>query len=305
MKKILTIILVCLCNHVFPQVVLQSSDSKEMKKFLASKTLFVLTGNKDFDDHLKSAVTKYWKITPHDFIPDNDFDSKVSDDSFSLMAMIEFVTKVSDVNQDFTPTGSKVRTQYDRSVYGLIAGGRKKINNYTEKDQIGYINFDNLVYERDKMSSAYRLDFIIKGLNDGIELVIKNNISGGSDKVAQSVFDKYGDQASVLKQKTLLIDKYYTTDRGPHMGVMVDVKELQKHGIKYEIKTREEILEILKNGDSKYCFYFGIMSIGFGFTSYIYDVETKSTIFANLDMKDFFFSKKAMEKLFSAMDGKK
>src|ERR1043166_1368124 len=224
MKKLLLLFLLISYNNLFSQVILESFDSKRMKAFLDSKTLFVLTGDKTFDDQLKLAVPKYWKVTPYDFISKDDVEKKQMDESFSFFLFNEFK--------------STVETRYDRIngglsknyevIYTLMAGGKKLDRYNTQGQQLAYITVD---LGGNMYDMSYRIEYAIKGVNDGLQTVTSKNIKGSDEKVEDAVFDNFSLQANVLKQKTLLIDKSYAFDMGKHFGKMVDVDEMKKHNI--------------------------------------------------------------------------
>src|ERR1700741_1271779 len=139
MKKLsLFIIALAIGQTVFSQVILQSFDSKRMKSFLDAKTLFVLTGDKIFDENLKAAVSKYWKVTSHDFIPESDVESRQTDDALSFFLFNEFKSTY-ESGQDRMMGGLSKRKEV---IYTIMNGGKKLDRYNLQGQQIGFITAD-------------------------------------------------------------------------------------------------------------------------------------------------------------------
>jgi hypothetical protein len=68
------------------------ANALEIKTFLKSKTLVVLDedqGAANFNEALKACVTKFWTITPYEFINTQQFDTKKSSKAFSFIMLSE------------------------------------------------------------------------------------------------------------------------------------------------------------------------------------------------------------------------
>jgi hypothetical protein len=326
MKKALSLILIFYVQLTMAQVMIQKSDSKKMKAFLNSKTLFVLTGDKDFDEKLKNSVSKYWKVTPFDFIAANERKQYEKDEKYSFLTMNEFKGTSQDFyRQEFLHRSAAESFETNsQNIYTLIGGGSSLDKYNIESWQIGYGTMD---LSSKLLDIKYRIEYLIKGLNDGVEILKNNAIKGNEDKVAETVFDKFSSNAKVLKSKVLLVDSEYTVDNtkvkgyksnllsGKIPGKMVDLDDLKKNGINYEVMPHNRVMELVSGDNSNYCYLCptnrscfktgsnsGVRSMNMngmmmGGPWFIFDLETKNIVFAYLNEHAPVFDKKAVEKL--------
>ena len=73
MKYLIIIYVHLLCISSFAQLSSISYNNEIINEFYKSKTIAVLTGNKNFDSALIKYMKEIWTITPYEFIKEKDF----------------------------------------------------------------------------------------------------------------------------------------------------------------------------------------------------------------------------------------
>ena len=187
MKRI--ILLLCICFLTLKsksQIVAQ--DHEGLATFLNSTLYVPITGYKEFDEALQSAFKKYWKITPYKMANEAEY-SALEKENKKRKGKQSFLFELSYSSFSIT------RTSYVSTFYQGTEG-------YDFYDKTKKFNH-----------AKYRIDYVVKLMNDAITLV-KNNKLGpapGNSTLSSPLRDElcklFSENAKVIKDKTLILNR--------------------------------------------------------------------------------------------------
>ncbi|MFY9310029.1 MAG: hypothetical protein WAQ28_13365 [Bacteroidia bacterium] len=232
MKRI--ILLLCICFLTLKsksQIVAQ--DHEGLATFLNSTLYVPITGYKEFDEALQSAFKKYWKITPYKMANEAEY-SALEKENKKRKGKQSFLFELSYSSFSIT------RTSYVSTFYQGTEG-------YDFYDKTKKFNH-----------AKYRIDYVVKLMNDAITLV-KNNKLGpapGNSTLSSPLRDElcklFSENAKVIKDKTLILNrdmKFLRTE-------IYDEKIFAKYyPYSYKFVSEDEFNDILKGEQKEYvCF---------------------------------------------------
>ncbi|MDQ3047544.1 MAG: hypothetical protein M3R27_08365 [Bacteroidota bacterium] len=267
MKKIFTLLLILQFSlSLFSQGVDYKYDSKHILEIKKSTIYIIPTGDKNFDDSLNYYVAKCWKVSPYKVITREEADLLLKEESNYFLAAVPAL------GNDGFGTKSTVKapiSDYAKSVY--IFHGSKK-------SKFKSIEYQNALYCRlpfyGKDNYTAGLGYVVKNLNDNVELIIEllssNKISGvnsPSKEWIPTIRTEFSKRANPLKEKTLLIDS-----KAKEIHLKENVMKAYKYS--YKIVTTSEMLSLLNSQLDKYCFLAADAEMD------IYDAESNNLIFS-------------------------
>ncbi|OFY87371.1 MAG: hypothetical protein A3F72_03995 [Bacteroidetes bacterium RIFCSPLOWO2_12_FULL_35_15] len=239
--KATLIILITIYGNLFSQTVNYGYDSKEIQNLQKGPLYIIPTGNKAFDDSLKTAIDKYWKISTSKTLASSEVQNALQDENNCFIAPLDGL-RMDCFRKPTSPLNSKVIT----ALY--IFHGGKGCKKTTIDVQLPITSSSFNFYGNQHVENC--LGFLITDLNALIDLVITKQVKG--PKKASGALDPilikgYPKDPSVLKNKTLLIDelanKYILPD-----------KALKAYKYQYLVTNLSEIISLLKANPEKYCF---------------------------------------------------
>lgn len=244
----------------------------ELENFKSSKTLVVLTGNKEFDENLKLGMNTYWKLTDYDFIEESEVKSKLSNKKYSFIMPLE--NQITD----------NVSTQ-SYPILALLLGGRTDGYNMIAHNEI-----DNFGKEKSVIDASYRAKHLIKILHDYMLLKLDGKVRSYCASMRSGLQNIYNEKNHLIKQKTLLIDEAQTK--------LNETDAKKYYSGKVKITSKKEIEKIINKGDKDYCYLLPV------FTRhkfiYVVDVETGSIIYDYYSAYGVTLKKSDIKKVFKA-----
>lgn len=300
MKKIY--ILLCLITFSF-----SASKSQEMlcseeglSKFLISTVYVPITGNKVFDEALQKGFSKYWKITPYKFLEHAEF-SKLEKENeqehnkrtrtqpksflFTWGGNTFVITDICGANTFAYGDENMLESKW-------LKDGTAEFSKVRPAD--GYKTIENV---------AYRLEYIVKAMNDMITFTKDNKL--GNDPVNHRIsFQEGGNylsttkgkmhfsdmhhklsllfnsNAKIIKEKTLVLnrDMKYANKK-----VYKDEEAFAKYyPYKYKFVSDAEFKAILKGEQAEYVCFIPSYWQGHMYMQafeFVYEPATKSTIY--------------------------
>ncbi len=295
MKKLIFLLLSAVSLSASAQVVTRSYDSDEFTQLISSRTSVVLVGNAAYDTAIRDAVTKYWKATPVDFIDLKDISKSITDKSKSFL--LPFIISVT-----YTHPGASARDYSKlKSWLGVINGGKKKLDSYSDGDAVCLAGFNYYGDEQEYTSSAYRLEYMVKGINDGIQITKEKQISGGMMKMPFNVMKELNKNAvNLLGKKTLVINKDTKSSISKKPLVNEEVFSDAKYPYKYKYVGDAEFKDILKGNDPNYLCL--VPAIEVNKHVMVYEPATRNTVYYGWAMQGLKITKGDIEDM---MEGKK
>ena len=118
----------------------------------------------------------------------------------------------------------------------------------------------------DGTNAPIMTDYMVKAINEGVDLTIKNDFKGKAGKAA--VFTEVNKKTSILKTKKLLL-----------IEGMFDEKALSKYKLPYTVKTFAEVAKMIKDGNKEYCLA-TVRRAEDNKNFFVYDLDTKELIYA-------------------------
>ena len=190
--------LLSLCFNIKSQIITSGTDSENFDKTMKSKTVVVLLGDTAYDNSMKRAMNQYWKITKFDFVNIKDIDTQISDETKSfLLPLMITVTWKHEINSKYSDY-SKLKCWLT-----VINGGKKSIMKYSDNDPIAISPFNYWGNENDYKKCAYRLDYMIKGMNDAFETCKQNKHTGSYTKMVKNSINEINKGTNnIISKKT-------------------------------------------------------------------------------------------------------
>ena len=267
-------------NKSLAQFVGCDYESDNFRSFLYTKLLVVLDGSPKYNEALKQAVQEYWKSTPFQFIEASQVDYWIENERYSFLMPL---------------TIEEIRNN-DIAVYikrfnylAVFVGGKGALKKYSKNDLIAYAPFDFDHLEKDKDESVYRLGLMVKSMQDAINIVQREKMTGNFEKLQTSLIEHYNKRASTLAKKTLLVnhDYFYPKFTKYDFG--------RSFPYKYEITDGKTISQFIQNKDQKYLF----MAKAYTNEKYlfIYNLFSGEVIFADFKVVGEVLSKKSIKSM--------
>ncbi|MGZ4060220.1 MAG: hypothetical protein ACXVPU_14390 [Bacteroidia bacterium] len=257
-------------NTVKAQYVNYGSPSKEIQNIAKGDIYVVLTGNKLFDNAFKSAVEKNWKLSKSvKTVKSGSIEDDLKNENNYFIAIVDFHYGTGNTmdlldSKAVTPQADIAKMQ-DKNLV-VFTGKYSKVMKLNSKTVVATVPF----IINNSEDYVPEIEYMVKAVNDGIDLVMKNNLQG--KETEQGVYAASRKNVSVLKNKTLVLPNGSFTGSG----------DLKRYKYKNEYKSSAEINKLLTDGDKNYCVLcYCINNVGNCKSIYVYDLETKSIIYAS------------------------
>lgn len=289
MKNIFILLSVfCLTIHSNAQIINRGTDTKEFQQMMNSKLTFVLTGKAAYDKKLSNAIHQYWKVTPIDSVSVKDLNKVIQDESRSFLLPILF-----GLTFDFKPGTSGHQYSSTKSWLSIINGGQKELSKYSDNDAICIAAISLYGNEANFEDCEYRLDYIVKGLNDAIELALKKKMTGGAASMPFKMIAEINKNKNILNEKTLVINKDL---KNVYRKDIAEEKDFTKnYTSKYKFVSDKEFKEILSSNSEEYVCLMPVLEVNKHIL--IYEPSTKKTIFYGHGMSGLSVNKKDIKEM--------
>lgn len=289
MKKILVFCLLFLVKAAISQIVTVPYDSKSFEKVMGSKTMVVLIGDTAYDKPLKRAVEKYWNVTSYQFIEMKNIDTYIADETKTFL--LPFVITVNYLNTGTGFSDSKLKAWLT-----LLLGGGKKLSNYTDGDALAVSAFNYYGDEQDFRNCAYRLDYMVKGMNDALKQTKEKSLSGNRVKVQFAGMEATNEKSvEALTNKTLVVNKdvicWYTKKN----VIDEDLFTKAKYPFKVRMVSQKEYKEILKSNDPNVLCL--CVAIEVNKHILVYEPATRKTLYYGWQMQGLDLGKKDVKSM--------
>jgi hypothetical protein len=182
--------------------------------FLNTKVNIVLQADKKFNEAVKSAFNDYWKITPFEFIPQNQFMTllPVQENSFFYME------------------------SHDH--FAIIPGG---------KDNLGeYMLNDFIVYGDNRKTEFYSLGHIVKFMNDYVRAVKESKLNPSNQhQIHSATATLFNKNSPMIVDKVLLIQE-------ADAAKISDISKV--YNFNYKVVSSKEIEDAVKEKSAEFCY---------------------------------------------------
>lgn len=200
-----------------------NKKADEIKSILKKSTVAVLTGNKEYDSAIMSAMQKYWKITPYEFKSFGKKDKYPKDKNYLALVSI-----------------SNQRDQYYHFL-SFFPGDY----GWNYESMLAYCPLDYYGIEEPMELSYHRLPILLFNIQNAVEVILNNKISGNTASIVNSMKQLYLQNSGLIKNKTLLVcnerKKILTPDQ---------FKKVYPY--KYEYCSMSKIKEAMNSRDTQY-----------------------------------------------------
>ncbi|MFQ3578615.1 MAG: hypothetical protein SNJ71_00560 [Bacteroidales bacterium] len=192
-----------------------------IKQFYKTKTYVVMDDNplSDYNAKVEEAVKKYWTITPFEFISQETFHQKRTDENNSFLILSEVVFYK-----------DPLQARYD--FFSLLLGGKYQIVNAMPvlgAVPIGYT-------EAPQESSMYKLGAVLKFLQAHVKLITEKPELIKND----NPFKYYNDNPRNISDKTLYLIR---SEMEPSFNTEAKIKTVYPY--KFKFVTREQLESII------------------------------------------------------------
>jgi hypothetical protein len=261
--KIGLFLILFIVSNLNAQYTSVGADSKVFNAFEACSGIqVVLSGDKNFDEGIKSSLKSNWNLKPVEFIDNTTFENTINDETKAFMLLV------------------KISDEKGQQVYhflAIIMGGKKKIRKYSYDDMVAYCPLNGFGGESPLTNCAFRLPILIYQLQSVINLNKKNDFGSNSFTIGKNLNKFYSQNAKKIKSKTLLIN----TDAA---NFKFTADEIKKEGYKYPVEycNNEKIAEVIKNKDPKYA----ILQPAITLNKFImvFDAATYECLYSKIDV---------------------
>ncbi len=211
----------------FGQDYIPSRD--DINAFFNTKTLVVLQDNPllEYNYVIKDVMKQEWKITEYDFISMKEFEELRKDPKYSFLYMTQ-------VMFDNDKTDAKYRFIH------LSLGG-----DYFRTNQMPDIASVPLAYYNvEEDNYIYKLALLVRFIQNHAKLVKEQ-----PEIVSENVFKHYNDNMKDIKTKTLYV---LEEELSKEVNSAARIKKVYPY--KFQIVTKEDITEAIKNKDENVVF---------------------------------------------------
>lgn len=291
MKNFFALLLFILVKLLPAQMVSVPYDDKKFGQVLNSKTLVVLVGDTAYDNPLKKAVEKYWNVTKYQFIEMKEIDNYIADENKTFL--LPFVITVK-----YTHSAGSSFSDYSKlkSWLTVLLGGKKKLSEYTDSDVLAVAAFNYYGNEQDYVKCAYRLNYMVKGINDAIIQTKERKIEGGSIKVLFNGMDVTNEKSvNALSNKTLIVNKDIECWYNGKKVIEENVFEKAKYPFKYKLVSEKEYKDYLNSNDPNILCL--CVAIEVNKHVLVYEPSTKKTVYYGWAMQGLDLGKKDIKSL--------
>ena len=238
-------------------------SKKQTNQFFAGTTYVELTGFPDFDAIYKAAIQQYWTATPFKFTTPDVLETMAGNENISMLRIVE-------------SHGSRAKIITEYTYLAIFLGGKGKMARYSTDDIIAKNSFWASGVEQQVEETGYRLDFLIKELNDDI-LRKKEEYAGKKPAPKE--------KPTLLKTKILLVPKEPLSSE---VSMPLSNKKLaafnpdawEGYQFNYKILPLADIKRLLTDtsaAKSSYCLF--IPQVGLYRSFKIYDLDTKAMLY--------------------------
>jgi hypothetical protein len=268
-KIFVLLILVCVNINVLAQLSAVDYKSNQFAQFKASKTYFVKTGNEKFDTDVTTALKDLWKITSFGAIDNNDFETRIADESasFLLPIIITYETQSS-----LNSTRSYTESYH---FFALINGGKKKLSKYTYADMIAYCPLNHYIDEPKMTDCNFRVINMLESMIAAINIVQEKDIRGNPKKIVDSLMDFYCTKSARIKERTLL----FCLESLGNKITSGDIAGL--YPFRFEICTREKIEQLIREKSKDY--YYFQPAVTNTKSMFVFDPSNGEVVYAGYD----------------------
>jgi hypothetical protein len=266
--------------------------NKKFTNMLASTLEVILINDEKYDAAITEAMNTYWKATPFEFVNINDIDDGVimKDESKSFLAPL---------NIELT-RGKTGAMDVTKAWLSILPGGRKKIQNYSDNDVIVLAPFNLYGDEMNTVNCAYRLDYMIKGMNDVILLTDEKKLEGGPASLPFKLMDEINKKTKLIKTKTLIVNKDIKNFYQKFVNDKDDFVKSYKY--KYEFVSDEEFKEIMQGNDpDKLCLF---VAAEVNKHIFIYEPATRDIVYMGWGMSGLCITSKDLTNIVNKASGK-
>jgi hypothetical protein len=247
MKKTITLLLVIIYSGIYGQHINYDYESKEIKGLISGTLYIVPTGDKQFDDSLKSAVDRYWKLTPTKALKEDELGKYFGDEKNYFIGPANMFNKAVEITLASPKEDNGIRVLY------IFQGGKWKNDKKKKKIILDFrwpIGFcPSVIFAYTKEIALYGIDFAVKNLDETVRLISEKHIPPHS-KMHISIGDKrlietLSQNVKQLKTKTLIL-----------MAESNIEKPFKAYKYKYKVMPAIEALTLLNSPEGKnYCLF--------------------------------------------------
>lgn len=277
---ILAIAALFLSVNAFAQLSAVPANGKELAQFKTTKTCFVQTGNKGFDDNMKIALERSWKVTPYEIIAMEELGTKIKDKTLSFL----FPVLIGEPSRGY-------------HYLALINGGKKRLELYAYDDMIAYAPINHWMDENELTDCGWRVENMIQSMQKAIEFVEKEELTQYAFGLVKSLRTIYKKRSKEISKRTLLVSETI-------VGKNVSKEDFEKiYPFKMEICPREKIEKAIAEKSKEY-FYLQ-PGITMNKNIFVFDPSNGDVVYFDFDLQGMNFTKGNLEDLVDAIKGKK
>lgn len=278
MKKIYVLLLLIVISVTTLKAQEMNATADELGLFLTSTLYVPITGNIAFDDALQNGFSKYWKITPYKLLEYKEF---------SKLEQVNEKQKYTEIPKSFlfSWASNMFKISHICSAETSWQGGEMLMESKWLKDGTAdFAKTKRMDYIR------YRIEYIVKAMNDMITYTRDNKLGKGNPKQAntlmqQQIRNHINTSAKSIKDKTLVLNM----DLKSGFQDTYNPKEFSKYyPYPQKFVSTAEFNEILKGEQKEYvCFFTTYTNIGsppserVQVDEFIIEPSTRSTIYMN------------------------
>lgn len=313
-KRILIIILITIIGgKSYCQLTAQSYKLFGYRDPLSKVVKVALIGDEKYDNAIKASMEKYWKVSKFEFI-----DYKTLSDDHRKNAMLKdsnnvfLLPLVFDPDEfqnyiaNFLPLKTKRFLNFNiwmAMIEGENLQPENSIHHFGLTHNFAFAPFDCWGYEADITNIAYRMDLVIKSMNDVIEIARDKHLKEDYQKGIKEIVEMYNKKAKTLKGKTLLVNEKVVTEKNNDKKITLKPDVLAAYKGPYQVVSPEEIEKKIKSREPGYAFL--CPAINNAKDLFVYDLETMEVVFAIHDRKGLTIDKSDISELNSAVNGTK
>lgn len=244
-SDLLTLLAVCVLSTSVARAQYSSKKNltNALRVFENTTTLFVETGEDDYDTELRRGAEAHWTITPWRMLPADSFRTLLGDERYTFV----FHTKLKPENPN---------KDFKLSALVLAPGGLHDVV-LSESTAYAYVPVDDVYYERTPSDFAFRLEDMVSMLHDGVSSALALQINENHRYDNHDLLeDSVNTRAGALAGRTLVINNRYRLHKMPYSSAFEEtlgesVEFVNQDELHERIRADEDIVYMISPSNCK------------------------------------------------------
>jgi hypothetical protein len=244
MIRIFILALVLISQIATAQYSSELDISTKYKTFSKNKTIAILYNDEVYDSTIKAMMAKHWTLSPYDFMYENELTSNLFNHHYNFIMFLN----------------PKDKNKVTFECLALVQGGEASPEAYSFDKLLAYHPIDVKTSEKNKFSCAYRLNIMLKSMQNTLTWMKTNNMKEPDLFALHKKTDAKYSSSFVSKYDTTYVNRAMTGDLTEN-GTIIEFKRMKFFFLDQE-EFEEKVREMHLNNKPNKNFIFAFSNSG-------------------------------------------